>query len=385
MASTDTFEDVQKISGLLLDPSRAEPASRPLGTTRLMNLNIPIYYLPDEADTRHRKAVMLVLTSCARVVDSRTSSYQTFILSYMGLMFPDLATSFVSARMSDYDVQPFPPEFVDAAYESVTAYMGESPDTDPMITYPAGLPQAGLIPVTAELVSCGSVEALYAYGSMLLFLSAKQITRENRISVTQKRPTAVIKKLRIDSQAHILTGEGRIVDECHTLINGAWARSTQPRILTIQHVAAMRAAPDRSIAKDVVMITFNLMQWAQAQSVFYIHQLLETHPWVARRPPLVASFKAYARSVQKLHEEPAWFRPYYKLAYQDATDLFRRRDIDPLIAVSIYWARQSSETIGQFAVAAGHDYAVSDFVNEARKRNIEVKEITSQNVVSVTQ
>jgi len=211
----------------------------------------------------------------------------------------------------------------------------------------------------------------------------KNIEERNRVSITVNRPKALIRRFNCSSSAYILNGDGRISDECHTSITSGWTRSTGPRVVIVKHYAQLMQHKAQQTSVEILANIFGLLEYAGAQSVYYINQLLIAHPWVSRMPILRAAYHSYAESVRSLHTQPYWYKPYYKLAMHDSTKLFRRRDLDPLIAVSIFWARQINTTLGRFTIAANMQAVIEAFVNEAKSRGTIIVIPGSQETVTV--
>jgi len=230
-----------------------------------------------------------------------------------------------------------------------------------------------------------TTEGVYSYFALIVFLMGKNITEANRVSITDKRPNALIRRFRCANAAYILTGAGRIGDENHTLINGGWVRSSGPRMEIVKHFAQLMPIRSQQQTTEILGNIFGLLEYSGAQSIYYINQLLIAHPWVSKVPIMRASYHSYAESVRALHTQPQWFKPYYKLAMHDSTKLFRRRDLDPLIAVSVVWSRQVSPTLQRFAIAANMQGVIDTFTRECAARGIEITAPVNQEIVTTTQ
>jgi hypothetical protein len=137
---------------------------------------------------------------------------------------------------------------------------------------------------------------------------------------------------------------------------------------------------NQQLAVEILGNTFTMLEYSGAQSIFYINQLLQALPWVSRLPILRASYNSYAQSVRNLHTQPSWYKPYYKLASGDSTRLFRRRDIDPLIAVAIVWARQTSPNLSRFTIAANMTFVLTTFAEGCREHGVAMVIPTEQEV-----
>jgi len=293
---------------------------------------------------------------------------------------------FEAERFRDYRTEFLPKDFIEAAEAAIGAFvLGTPPEDNPHLTYPNSLPRADLVPISPELAQCSTLIGVYGYCSLVLFMVGKNITNENRTSITTQRPNALIRRYKCESVRYVLDGDGRMADDCHAFIHSGWVRSTGPRIVTVRHFAAITMQKSQQLTHEVIAMTFSMLEWSNAQAVYFINNLLMSCPWAARIPALQASYKMYARSVRALHTQPAWYRPYYKMAMQDSTKLFRRRDMDPLIAVAVYWARQGNQTAVRYAVPDGQQGAVDAFVREATDRGIHVVPIADQTIVTATQ
>jgi len=383
--NADTYQDVSLVTSLLTAKNPAEEAGNVIAT-QSMGISVTIYRWPDNTTDRQKKAVLTCLTLCGRCIDDRQTAWQTLVLSWSVLCFPELGGIIAALRARDYVLLDLPKDFIDACLAAIVSFMGDTTPTDSItVQFPHPLPQAGLLPVSSELAECAFMEGLYAYYSLIVFLMGKNITDQNRIAITDKRPNALIRRIKTEKARYILTGDGRMGDECHTLINGGWIRSTGPRMSIVKHFAQLMPVRSQQMSTEILGVMFSMMEYSGAQAVYYINQLLIAHPWVSRLPIFRASFHSYSESVRALHHQPHWYKPYYKLAMHDSTKLFRRRDLDPLIAASIVWARQTNPTLARFTIAANMQAPIDAFVRAARERGVEITVPDNQEVITTTQ
>jgi len=362
-----------------LIPMKASTSAIPSFTTMAPRQSIPVFYLTTAATLREYKAVMLCMTLGGRCSDDRPTAWQSWVLTWSALCFPELVKKYQDNPAAvDYRYEPFGKEFVESCVKAVEAQMSEETAGDKFISFPADLPNAALVPVTIELAEAMNHEALYAYYSMVVFIMGKALSPDNIVAITTKRPDALIRKRSLHRFAYILTGAGQIHPDHFKHIQAGWIRSTQLRIVTVKQLAIINASPNRSELLDVVCVNMEMLKNASQSYLFYIHELLTACPWAVTLPSLRSPYYHFCRMVMVLAGIEDYLRPYYKLMMQDAAKEVRRRDIEPLIAVATFFASQTRSSMNQYRIHEATFPTVIAFRTEALKRGYEFTEIQNQ-------
>lgn len=362
-----------------LIPTSASRATIPSFTTMAPRQSIPVFYLTTACTDRQRKAVMLCMTLCGRCADERPASWQSWVLTWSALCFPELIKQYQdNAASVDYRYEPLPDAFIQSCEAAVAAQLNEETAGDAFVTFPSELPNAAVVPVTIELVEAINIEALYAYYAMIVFIMGKSLTPENVSAITTRRPDALIRKRSLHQYAYILTGAGQIHPDHFKHVQSGWIRSTQPRIVTVKLLARMTASPSRSEILDTISVNMEMLRNANQSYLFYIHELLTACPWAVSLPSLRSPYYHYCRMVTVLASVEEYLRPYYKLMMQDAAKEIRRRDIEPLISVATFFAAQTRTTMNQYRINEGTFPTVIAFRTEALKRGYEFGEVQNQ-------
>lgn len=225
-----------------LMPTNPSSAAPPKFTTRALSLSIPIYYLVDATD-RERKAVMTAMTLSGRANEDAPIKWQSWVLTWSCLVFPELvAVIRDSGNQSDYRLEQMDRTFVTACVNAILEQSRAETAGDKYIAFPSGLPDPTLVPMTAEVAqTASSIEGLYAYYAMVVFILGKSLNQDVMSSISTKRPDALIRKRQLYTSEYILKGDGRIPQENYAKVQGGWVRSTVPRQIIVTHLAVLYA------------------------------------------------------------------------------------------------------------------------------------------------
>lgn len=348
------------LTGLI--PTRITTSTVPVFTTQSLGEKITVYHMPAGATPRQVKCVMMVLTICGRCTDDRPSSWQTFVLTWSLMVFPELAQLCIADTASvDYVYTPLSDAFVGDCVDAVMSQGDEATAGDKFVTFPEGLPNAALIPVTIDLVDSCTLEGLYAYYAMLVFIMGKALSPESITAISTRRPDALVRKRSLAASRYILLGDGKLLVENYARVQSGWVRSTRPRILVVKHLAILNAADNSSELLDSISVNMDMLRNSGQTYIFYIHELLTACPWAIEIPSLRACYYHYVRMCSVLNEQPSWLKPYFKLMMQDSTKDVRRRGLEALIAVAAFFASQTRKSMTNYRVDAATLPAVRAF------------------------
>lgn len=350
-------------------------------TNALVN-RIPIYYLLGATDSE-TKAVMTALTLCGRSTETNAAKWQSLVCTWSCVIFSELVTMFRNQLTTkEYTLEPFPPEFVQECYAAVRAQGSQETAGDKFLSFPPGLPSASAFPMNVELASTVNLESSYQYYAMLVFILGKALNPDVLVSISTRRPEALMRKANSRRAAYILQGDGRISTENYARVQAGWVRSTGPRILIVQHLANMFASPGRPEILDPIVTNMDMCRNSGQSYLYYIHELAVAHPWcILEIHPLKATWKYYVRIVSVLTAQPPHLMPFYKMMMQDSNKDVRRKELEPLIGVAIFFAAQTRPKMHQYRVTAESKDVIQMFVTKAAEKGYEMKQVSNQATV----
>jgi len=187
-----------------LIPTAASKSSLPAFTTQSPRQSIKMAYLTNDVTERQKKSVMACLTLCGKCTDTRPTAWQSWVLTWSCLCFPELVKSYKDDSTAiDYEYVPFEPEFISRCVDAVMAQGKEETAGDQFVTFPNFLPNAGATPVNPELVTASSLESLYTYYAMIVFIMGKSLSVENIKALSFNRPDALMRKRQLHAYSYI--------------------------------------------------------------------------------------------------------------------------------------------------------------------------------------
>jgi len=155
LSNNDGDDFLPSVGGVLnqLVPQKAGVNAPPQFVTSSIRQTILAYHMPPNATTRELRAVMTALTLCGRCGDVRPAAWQSLVLTWSFVCFPELMQQCKADPTSvDYEYQQFPPDFVQSCIDSILQQGDESTAGDAFITFPQGLPNANTVPLNIDLV-----------------------------------------------------------------------------------------------------------------------------------------------------------------------------------------------------------------------------------------
>lgn len=346
---------------------------------------VTIYHLVAATESE-TKSVMAALTLCGRSMDSAASKWQSWVCTWSCLVFPELV-SVLKAQLTtnEYVFVELPREFVQACYQAVVDQGNEATSGDKYLAFPPGLPSGGAFPVNVELAQTANLESLYQYYAMLVFILGKSLNPDTAVAISTRRPEALMRKANSRRGEYILQGDGRIPSENYARVQSGWVKSTGPRYRIVAHLANMYASSERPEALDPIVVNMDMLRNSGQSYIYYIHELVTAHPWcVIDIHPLRATWKYYVRILNVLQTQPAHIVPFYKMMVQDSNKDVRRKEIEPLIGVAIFFASQTRPKMNQYRIAAESRDVIEMFVRKATEKGYEMKQISNQATIETT-
>lgn len=341
-------------------------------STTAMTKKIPIYKRPEHATDKQIKCFLVHMTLCGRSTDDRPHAWQTWVLTWSLVLFPDLLTTLTNERsLIDHDVHDIPDDILVACEENVTRFHGSAPHEDQFMTLPSAFPIISTVPLNVDVcIACKDIEGIYAYYAMIVFVMGKSLSPENVSALASKRPDALMRKRKLFASEYILKGAGRIKSENYSNILAGWVRSDRPRITIVKYLAKLAAVGERSTVFDPIVINMDMLRNSGQTYIYHIQNLLVACDWVLEIPAIRAAFRSYALIVAELARQEDWFRPFYKMAMQDVSKTVRRRNIEALIGVATSFAAQTQKTMNKYRISEGVMNVVAEFNRLAREKGL---------------
>jgi len=224
-----------------------------------------------------------------------------------------------------------------------------------------------------------SIPKVYAcHYSLVLFLAGKRIDGDDHSAVSVNRPAALKKKAHLGDAISFLDGKMRLSDKAHNQINSAWAEMSSLKALCVQEFSLFAGA-DTDFIQDIVHTTMHLLRYSGMQHAKITHGFIKAYPWVTEIPALKTSLGLYADSAMAAAKYPAHLQPYLKLMYGDKTDVFPRKELEPLIACAVAVSSETNESLKDFYTSGEFGAIVEAFMAERDRRdNIREGEIRKE-------
>jgi hypothetical protein len=231
-------------------------------------------------------------------------------------------------------------------------------------------PPATLQPML--LYSSLSLEAIYGYIGLVLYLAGKKITGDNITAITVRRPAAIEAKYGRPAIS-CLSGAMRLSTEAHAGIHQAWIVLSGAREVIFSEVAHWVTSTEP--AEEVVATVTKLLRYSGMAHVAIIHQFIAANPWVAQVASLRPALMAYRASYERILRIKAARRPYYKVVLGDRGTLFDRRTLEPLTVCAVAFLEPLYPSLAQYTVSAAYDEVIREYNEVARAQTQALPEI----------
>lgn len=335
-----------------------------------------VYIWPKGVSDQNKLAFLSYFTVFGKSVDESPSSWATWVLSYVVLCFPEMADSISKLNGREYAFEALPLSYVNGVLRVYDAAL-DFDDSQPAeyerffhdLVTPVGLPSVPreLEFYPPDLAACATVPAIYGYCSLLIFLAGKQITAQNSITITEKRPKNLIDAFKINDYASfILIGDGKMGQEAHSYINQVWVTYFHARAAVISEVATFAAGS--TLPQRVVYTITKLLEYSGMQPASFIFKFLQARPETREFSCTRASLNAFISSVQEVAAAPGYLQPYYKLIHGDSTRAFHRNSLLALSACAIALEKSLTPSMRNFDLGEGATAAVNIYDAEAAGR-----------------
>lgn len=374
------------LSHQVFGPSMRSNDGRVISTSEGIIEKLRVYTWPKGVSDQNRLAFLAFFTSHGRSVDESPSSWATWVISYIVLCFPEMQDSINRSNGREYAFEALPKKYIESILTLNEAALDFS-DSQPEeygrhyhdIMFPPGLPTLPRDPLSypPELAACSTVQSIYGFCSLLIFLAGKQINEKNSITITEKRPMNLINAFKIDEYASfILSGDGKMGSEAHGFINQVWITYFHARSAVVSEVAAF--ASGTSLPQRVVYTITKLLEYSGMQPAYFIHKFLQARPETAQFSCTRPSLNAFISSVQEVAAAPGYLQPYYKLIHGEGTRAFHRNSLLVLSSCAIAHEKSTSPSMRNFNLGEGATAAVNMFDAEAAAKGYPTIGLVSQ-------
>lgn len=333
------------------------------GATR----KIPIFKAPQDMTMRQRLNIMMALVICCRSSEPEVDPWHTLIGSYLCVAFDEFSSKITGPGDTEYNLIEFPQAFLDSVNATINNTTLET--TPVTLTIPDELP-SGVNAFTVDHYNASSVEGVYGFLSLLVFLMGKKVTDKNRESIEKKRPENIIGSWHLGPESFILTGAGKMSRVAQDLLPHAWTQAPLLRDIVIREFITFGGSRIRAL--EVSATLFKLLEHSGMQGAVFCHRLIKAMSWVVDMPLLRADVSVYRESVKEYLELDAEYRPYVKLLLGSNTKIFHTKSMARLVGCATRYIQQDEPSVALYN-APGAEEAVKAFVAEARRRGIILK------------
>lgn len=364
------------LSHQVFGPSMRSNDGRVISNAEGIIETLRVYTWPKGVPTQDKLAFLAYFTAHGRSVDESPSAWATWTLTFAVLCFPEFQESITRANGREYVFEALPKEYIAAILRLNHAALDFSDSQAEEynrhyhdIRFPQGLPSLprDVESFPPDLAACATVQSIYGYCSLLIFLSGKQINEKNAITITEKRPKNLIDTYNINEYAaFILIGDGKMNTEAHHAINQVWITYYHARKAIISEVAAFAAGT--TLPQRVVYTITKLLEYSGMQPAYFIHKFLQARPETAQFSCTRAALNAFISSVHEVAAAPGYLQPYYKLIHGETTRAFHRNSLLTLSSCAIAFEKATSPSMRNFNLGEGATAAVNMYDAEAASR-----------------
>lgn len=352
----------------------APQASRTLMKTRLVKKTM-IYTFPTDLSEEELLSTGLAFMLMGTNTTASLEEWKSYVCSYTCFLIPEMRGKLALENYAYTAVSKASMAPILARLQTyIDKGLAEEEDNNLSdtglvnITLHAGLPAASAPSGYKWVGAEATMKHIYAHYSLVVFLAGKIITDVNRAAITENRPGAIIGKCNLDEETLTLVGALRLSDPSHTYIHAAWAEMTTFRaacFLEFMNYASMNV----NFAQDIIYTSVHLLRYTGLTHARFAYKLLKANPWVREFPPLQGSVTVFEDSLRESMKVPSLLQPYLKLIFADKSNLFPRKEMEPLVACAVAIEEQMSDTVQQFYRSDKYAAIVDLFMDERQQRS----------------
>jgi len=364
------------LSTQVFDPKNRYLEGRILSASEGIYSELPIYHWPKDISNADKLNFLSYMTAFGRSEDESPTKWATWVYSFIVMCFPNMKELIRREGMREFSFKVMPAGVIQQISKMRDAALdfdgsGENREYDALVSelrFPADFPS---LPRNFDsfpdvLAGCGSVHPVYGYCGLLIFLAGKKINERNVTTISERRPQNIIDTFSIPEEAsHFLTGEFKMNEICHKMVNQAWVTHAPARKAIITDVASF--AIGTSPPQRTVYVVSKMLENVGMQQAYYIHRFLEAFPQSKKYACIRPSWGVYASSIREVAKADSRIQPYYKVIYGDQTRAFHRNGLLTLAACAIAFERTTSPSMRNFTLGEGATAAIAMFDAEATR------------------
>lgn len=318
--------------------------------TQALGEKIPVYYFAESVSEQDRMFVFTIMVMIGRTSDSDNTKWQTYFLTFCCLIFPEMVGMMKrNGSVKSYAFEPLSSEFISKCRAYVIDGMQVEDPKAHFIELVSTLPDVSDVPFNPHLPGACTLEGIYTYWSMMMFIAGKPISPENADAISTKRPKALMDKRGLAASELILLGDYKLPTRNYEKIKRVWARSSGPRVVIVEH-HVMLCAHDTPEELENLVVTMNLLKNTNQTYITHITNLLSSCWYVVTLEACRSDFRNYEKQIAYLDSLDPLMMPYHKFAYQDKSPCIQRNGLDNLIACATFHATQTKRTMDQYRI-----------------------------------
>jgi len=353
------------------------PSAPAVGVVSGLKRSIVVYYIDGEITPEQTKDLMTVLTLYGRSTSEDIECWQTWVLTWVCIAFPEMANKYRAARATEFVLQPIPDTFL-AGVSAAVMGLQSDPSKNQVLPENIGFPPTTAL-LSYQVYNCGSTQGLYSYFSLIVHLMGKAIVPSTRDMIVNRRPKNLMDKFKCTDAAYILTGGGRISDIGHVQIKIAWDQSTPLRKVTINEFCRLRGSDE--LTSDIVFTMFRMLEYSQMSNAAFIRDFLDSCDWVLKdMPALIPAYDLYVNSIIAFAAETPERRPFIKLYHGDSSTIFHAKSLQDLTKIAVRWLQVNNDSLSGYT-APGGDKALNAFLRLCAARGIDMDSATMVNAI----
>nr|WKE35273.1 hypothetical protein [Plasmopara viticola lesion associated mononegaambi virus 5] len=374
----NSHDQTSILGSQIFDPKNRFVEGRILSASEGIIKTLPIYQWPAGISNEDKLTVLSYMTAFGLSDEESPAKWATWMYTYIVLCFDSMVDLIKREGGREYTFHKLPVSLIKdilALSDNALEFEGSGENQEyarliSKLQFPSHFPALPRSPEMFPdvLAGCKTVQAVYGFCALLIFMAGKKINEKNVTTITERRPQNLIDTYGISENAtHFLTGEGKMQSQAHKMCNQAWVTYAFARRAIITDVAAF--ASGNSLPQRVVYTVSKLLENVGMQSAYYIHRFLQAFPECKEYTCIRPALGVYAASIREVAKADSRIQPYYKVIHGDLTRAFHRNGLLTLAACAISFEKTTSPSMRNFALGEGATTAVNMFDAEASSKN----------------
>lgn len=333
------------------------------------------FALPRNATQEHSTALGLYLLICSTSESAVLAEWKVWLATMVATVSPSFQDDMTTKGFNKVSIPETDINQLCTLIENVNRSLDDSDEAllrDSFAAIRAWRRGSGL-PLAKEGLDCSDSygewipRVILFHYSIVLFLAGKQPNGNDHSQFTQKRPLAIRSKFHVDDPLSFLEGNLRMSDEAHTRINQAWSELSALRRIAIEEYAKHQDVTGDEFS-EIIWTTMHLLQWSHMAHAAITYDFLRTYDWAVEVPALKSSIAVYLMSLENIQKVNPIILPYLKLIWGDKSNVFPRKEMEPLIACATSVGKDTSATLADFYSSTQFTPIVAAFREEMDRR-----------------